>query len=44
MSKVGVFCTTFLVIGWFGIIQADGGGAHLVLRPSEGPARGEGEG
>lgn len=29
---------------WFVVIQADSGGTHLVLRPPEGAAGGEGEG
>lgn len=34
----------WLSICWFTWIQADSGGTHLVLRPSEGTAWGEGEG
>lgn len=43
-TSVAFFFFFFLLMVWSVVPQADGGGAHLVLRPSEGPARGEGEG
>lgn len=41
-SALVAFC--IFVTAWVDSMQAHSGGAYLVLRPSEGPARGEGEG